>query len=150
MKNVEIYTDGGCRGNGQDRENIGGIGGVLIYGDYQKNLKRAIEIQPIINGAWQSLPHWKCSKSHAVSRFTLIRLMVNSLIKIDKWMESKGWTRGKAGALRNAELWQELDRLVSQHEVIYKGKGPCGWCRQQSCRCIVNQAMDELWSFCML
>ena len=40
MKNVEIYTDGGCRGNGQDRENIGGIGGVLIYGDYQKEFKK--------------------------------------------------------------------------------------------------------------
>ncbi|MEG2897916.1 MAG: ribonuclease HI, partial [Eubacterium sp.] len=31
MKYIEIYTDGGCRGNGQSEKNVGAIGGILIY-----------------------------------------------------------------------------------------------------------------------
>ena len=38
MKYVELYTDGGCRGNGQAGDNIGAIGGILIYPE--KNIRK--------------------------------------------------------------------------------------------------------------
>jgi len=31
MKEVIIYTDGGCRGNDSSMDNVGGIGVVLMY-----------------------------------------------------------------------------------------------------------------------
>jgi ribonuclease HI len=41
LKEVIIYTDGGCRGNDADIENIGAIGIILIYPE--KNYKKRIQ-----------------------------------------------------------------------------------------------------------
>lgn len=45
MKVIHLYTDGGCRGNGKEGENLGAIGGVLIYPEKNviKEYKRAYE-----------------------------------------------------------------------------------------------------------
>ena len=148
MKNVEIYTDGGCRGNGQDRENIGGIGGVLIYGDYQKEFKKGyrnttnnkMELLAVIT-ALKMLKEPCRVTIHSDSAYVENAFNQNW---ISGW-KAKGWTRGKAGALRNAELWQELDRLVSQHEVIFtKVKGHADDAGNNRADALVNQAMDEL------
>lgn len=80
-------------------------------------------------------------------QFDSVRRHFKDFIKanwISGW-KAKGWTRGKAGALRNAELWQELDRLVSQHEVIFtKVKGHADDAGNNRADALVNQAMDEL------
>lgn len=41
-KEVTIYTDGGCRGNGKDMA-LGGYGAILMYGDKVKEIKKGFE-----------------------------------------------------------------------------------------------------------
>ena len=41
-KEVTIYADGGCRGNGKDGA-IGGYGAILIYGDNFKEIKKGFK-----------------------------------------------------------------------------------------------------------
>ena len=36
MKVIHLYTDGGCRGNGKEGDNLGAIGGVLIFPEKTK------------------------------------------------------------------------------------------------------------------
>ncbi len=40
MKKVIIYTDGACRGNGQENT-IGAYGIVLMYGEHKKEIKKS-------------------------------------------------------------------------------------------------------------
>ena len=123
MKNVEIYTDGGCRGNGQDRENIGGIGGVLIYGDYQKEFKKGyrnttnnkMELLAVIT-ALKMLKKPCRVTIHSDSAYVVNAFNQNW---ISGW-KAKGWTRGT------------------------KVKGHADDAGNNRADALVNQAMDEL------
>ncbi len=109
MKKVIIYTDGGCRGNGQDGPSLGAIGGVLLYpvADYRKEFKRAypdttnnqMELTAVIEAL--SMLKEPCDVTvHSDSAY-----VVNAFNQgwVDSW-RAKGYHRGKAGELKNREL----------------------------------------------
>jgi len=149
MKKIILYTDGGCRGN-QNEHNIGAIGGILIYPE--KNIKKEynegfknttnnkMELLAIIKGL--SMLKEPCDiMVHTDSAY-----VVNAYHShwIDNW-KAKNWTRGKAGPLKNAELWQELDQLVNKHQVTFvKVKGHANDALNNRADALVNEAMDAL------
>ena len=45
MAILRIYTDGACSGN-QEKENFGGWGAILEYGEHQKELFGGRQLQP--------------------------------------------------------------------------------------------------------
>lgn len=57
--------------------------------------------------------------------------------------KAKNWTRGKAGVLKNRELWMSLDELVNKHQVVFhKVKGHGDNVFNNRADALVNEAMD--------
>lgn len=149
MKEVLLYTDGGCRGNDGSKDNIGAIGVVLLYPEkeYVKEIKKAyenttnnqMELQAIIAGL--SLLKEPCR----VTVYSDSAYVVNAyeLGWIEGW-KKKGWSRGKNEALKNKELWMTLDQLVHKHQVRFvKVKGHSDNIYNNRADQLVNEAMDE-------
>lgn len=149
MKVIHLYTDGGCRGNGKEGENLGAIGGVLIYPEknvtkeyrraYENTTNNQMELLAVIEGL--KLLKEPCE----VHIYSDSAYVVNAYLQnwIGSW-KAKNWTRGKAGALKNREIWIELDHLVNRHKVIFhKVKGHADNPYNNRADLLVNQAMDE-------
>ncbi|HHT50956.1 MAG TPA: ribonuclease HI [Eubacteriaceae bacterium] len=149
MKEIIIYTDGGCRDNGSEN-NVGGIGIVLIYPkrDYIKEYKEGfknttnnqMELLAVIKGLKMLKEPCKVNL-HSDSAY-----VVNAFQKdwISSWQQ-KGWTRGKSGELRNKEMWKELYQLTKIHKVKFiKVRGHSDDKYNNRCDELVNMAMDEM------
>lgn len=148
MKYVELYTDGGCRGNGQSEENIGAIGGILIYKDIQKEYKKAfanttnnqMELLAVITGL-QMLKEPCEVLVHSDSAYVVNAYQQNW---VAGW-KAKNWSRGKAGPLKNRDLWMTLDELVNYHQVTFaKVKGHADNALNNRADELVNEAMDAM------
>lgn len=115
MKQVTIYTDGACSGN----PGPGGWSAILQYKDVSRELSGG-EAMTTNNrmellGVIQALTALK--EPCIVDLFTDSRYIVDAINK--GWLKSwkaKGWKR-KDGALKNPDLWQEIDRLFGVHTV---------------------------------
>ncbi len=149
MKVIHLYTDGGCRGNGKEGENLGAIGGVLIYPEknvtkeykraYENTTNNQMELLAVIEGLKM------LKESCEVHIYSDSAYVVNAYLQnwIGSW-KAKNWTRGKAGALKNREIWIELDQLVNRHKVTFhKVKGHAENPYNNQADLLVNQAMDE-------
>lgn len=149
MKEIIIYTDGGCRDNGA-KENVGGIGVVLIYPEknymkeyykaYKNTTNNQMELSAVIKGLRMLKEPCKVIV-HSDSAY-----VVNAFQQkwIDTWRE-KGWTRGKSGELKNKELWKKLYGLTQIHKVEFKKvKGHADDKYNNRCDELVNIAMDEI------
>lgn len=118
MFEVTIYTDGACSGN----PGPGGWAAILTAGEKTKELSggeksttnNRMELLAVINAL------------SALKRPCTVELFTDSQY-IEKainqgWLRSwkaKGWKR-KGGELKNIELWQQLDELLSIHKVTFK------------------------------
>lgn len=149
MKEVIIYTDGGCRNNGA-KENIGAIGVVLMYPEknhrkeYYKTYKNTTNNQMELSAVIEGLKMLK--KPCKVSIHSDSAYVVNAFQKkwIDGWKQ-KGWTRGKSYELKNKELWKELYELTKIHKVEFqKVKGHADDKYNNRCDDLANIAMDEM------
>lgn len=117
MEQVTIYTDGACSGN----PGPGGWAAILIAGEHIKELsggeKETTNNKMELMGVISALEALK--RPCQVTLYTdsqYIEKAVN-----EKWLiswKSKGWKR-KGGELKNAELWQRLDGLLSIHDVSF-------------------------------
>ncbi len=146
MKHVELYTDGGCRGNGKKGSNVGAIGGILIYKDVKKEYKQAfadttnnqMELLAVITGL--KMLKEPCEVVvHSDSAYVVNAYQQNW---VAGW-KAKNWSRGKTGALKNRELWMELDALVNYHTTTFvKVKGHADNPLNNRADALVNEAMD--------
>ena len=127
MAILRIYTDGACSGN-QEKENIGGWGAILEYGEHRKELfggqvnttnnrmelTAVIEALKAIKGTGRTIEG--VSDSAYVSKK-----------KKKKWYESwekNHWRNAAKKPVENRELWEELLALVRLHHVsFYRVKG---------------------------
>jgi ribonuclease HI len=139
---VIIYTDGGCRPN----PGLGGWGAVLIHGSHIKELSGA---EPETTNNRMELTA-AVSALEALKRHCRVVLHTDSeyLQKgITQWMPSwkrNGWKR-REGAVKNVDLWQELDRLTQLHEVEWRWvKGHAGNAYNERCDELATDAMAEL------
>lgn len=112
---VEIFTDGACKGN----PGPGGWGVLLRYNGQEKPLhggeaettNNRMELMAAIEGL------------KALKRPCHVRLTTDSnYVKqgIENWIHNwkkNGWRTANKQPVKNADLWQELDALVSQHQV---------------------------------
>lgn len=122
MKSVDIYTDGACSGN----PGVGGWGAILFYQGNSKEISggslattnNRMEIMAVI----MALKMLK--ETCAVNIYSDSAYVVNAFT--ENWVvgwERAGWKKS-SGKLLNVELWQELLRLVRQHQVKFnKVKG---------------------------
>ena len=115
MKHVTIYTDGSCSGN----PGPGGWGSILIYNGAEKVLsggeKNTTNNRLELTAAIEALKALK--EPCEVELYTDSKYLSDAvnLFWLRSW-KNRGWKR-KEGPLLNAELWQELDSLLSAHRV---------------------------------
>lgn len=116
MHEIEIYTDGACSGN----PGAGGWGVILRCGTTEKELSggerettnNRMELTAVIE-ALKAL-----KKECRIILYTDSRYVMDG---INQWMpnwKSNGWrTTNKKSPVKNIDLWQQLDALVSQHQI---------------------------------
>jgi ribonuclease HI len=118
IKQVSIYTDGGCIGN----PGPGGYGVVLLYGNHRKELSggfrlttnNRMEVTAAIVGL--SALKTKCK----VTLYTDSQYLANAIMKgwANRWRKN-GWKRNRKEKALNSDLWENLLRLCEQHEVEF-------------------------------
>lgn len=147
MKEITIYTDGACRGNGKE-DTIGGFGIVLIYNENIKEIKEAytnttnnkMELMAVIKAL--SLLKEPCRvKLHSDSAYVVNAVNSNW---IDNWKKNN-WKNSKKEPVKNRELWDELIKLTAIHQVTFiKVKGHSDNQYNNRCDKLANMAMDEV------
>lgn len=147
MKNVTIYTDGACRGNGKENT-IGAYGIVLIYNDVKKEIKKSfvnttnniMELSAVIDAL--SMLKEPCSvKIYSDSAYVVNAINQNW---IKSWIKN-GWRTSSKEPVKNRELWEKLIKLMEMHEVNFiKVKGHTDNLYNNRCDELANEAMDEI------
>ena len=111
---VEIYSDGACSGN----PGPGGWAAVILIngkrtelsGGEQQTTNNRMEIMAALN-ALRAL-----KQPSQVTFYTDSSYLLNGATAwLPEWKQ-RNWQR-KKGKLANIDLWQELDRALSEHEV---------------------------------
>lgn len=140
---VEIYTDGGCRGN----PGPGGWAAVIykgpkpeeIYGDEKHSTNQQMELRAAI----QALRHLKEPSSvrlHSDSAYLTKAMSKGWLIN---WKRN-GWKKADKKPVKNADLWRELLELSRLHEVEWvKVKGHAGNPGNERCDALVQVAIEQ-------
>ncbi len=115
---VTIYSDGSSRGN----PGPGGYGAVLIAGQHEKELSggfaKTTNNRMELMGAIVALEALK--KPCAVELISDSKYVIDAMRLgwIHGW-KKKGWSRGPNKPLKNAELWQRLDKAASPHTMTW-------------------------------
>ncbi len=140
---VEIFTDGGCRGN----PGVGGWGALLRYGDVEKELwggesdttNNRMELTAVIRSL------------EAVKRSIPLRITTDSkYVKsgITEWIHNwkkNGWKTAARKPVKNVDLWKQLDQLVQMHQVEWAWvKGHSGHRENEIADELANRGMDEV------
>ncbi|MDG4812382.1 ribonuclease HI [Hydrogenovibrio sp. 3SP14C1] len=143
MQEVELFTDGGCRGN----PGPGGWGALLRFGTVEKELKGAafdttnnrMELTAAIEGL-------KALKKPCKVKLTTDSQYVKN--GITQWMmnwKKNNWKTAAKKPVKNQDLWQALDEALQPHDVSWAWvKGHSGHDENERVDDLANQAMDEL------
>lgn len=143
MKHVYIYTDGACRGN----PGPGGWGALLRYGSSEKTLSGS---EPdTTNNRMELLAAIKALE--ALHQSCKIELYTDSQYVqkgITEWLagwKKRGWIKSDKKPVKNADLWQALDKESQRHSVTWHWvKGHSGHPENDLVDSIANQAIDKL------
>ena len=143
MKQVEIFTDGACRGN----PGPGGWGVLMRYGDAERKLyggaanttNNRMELQAAIEGL-------KALKERCQVSVTTDSIYVKN--GITTWLEGwkkKGWKTAGRKPVKNVDLWQALDEQNQRHDVEWHWvKGHSGHRENELADQLANKGIDEL------
>ena len=141
MKHVELYTDGACRGN----PGRGGWAAILVYGKHKKELTGGERVttnnRMELSAALYGLK--ALQEPCAVTLYSDSRYLVDAIRLgwLDAW-RAHGWRRGKE-ALKNPDLWQQLDEQLSRHTVTPVWvKGHDGHAYNERCDALACAAAD--------
>ncbi len=112
---VKIYTDGACSGN----PGPGGWGAVLIHGKNIKTIKggegETTNNRMELTAAIKALNQLK--RPCEVDLFTDSKYVKDGLTSwISNWKKN-GWKTAARKPVKNAALWQELDKAVERHDI---------------------------------
>ena len=143
MKEVEIFTDGACRGN----PGPGGWGALLRFNGVERELwggeaqttNNRMELLAAIEGL-------KALKERCSVVLTTDSVYVRS--GITEWLanwKKRGWKTAARKPVKNADLWQLLDEQNQRHEVEWKWvKGHSGHRENEIADQLANRGIDEL------
>lgn len=140
---IDIYTDGACRGN----PGPGGWGAILRAGGAEKELwggeasttNNRMELTAAIR-ALGALKRPVTARVHTDSQYVLKG--------ISEWIHGwkrNGWRTADKKPVKNADLWQELDRLAREHRLQWIWvKGHAGHVENERADALANRGIDEL------
>ncbi len=141
MKQVELITDGGCRGN----PGLGAWAALLRYGQHEKMLSGAVpettnnrmELMAVIEGL------------QALKEPVEVTIVTDSqYVKkgVTEWMPNwkrNGWKTASKKPVKNKDLWEQLDAALQQHRVHWQWvKGHAGHPDNERVDALANETMD--------
>jgi len=143
MGEVEIYTDGACRGN----PGPGGWAAVL-RSDGQERILQGAEIQTTNNRMELT------AAVHALNALTqscrVILYTDSEYVQrgISEWLpawKARGWRTANKKAVKNQDLWQQLDTAAGRHQVDWRWvRGHAGNAGNEHVDRLANVAIDEM------
>tara|TARA_B100000886_G_C20327250_1_gene450798 strand:+ start:522 stop:956 length:435 start_codon:yes stop_codon:yes gene_type:complete len=143
MKDVIIYTDGACRGN----PGPGGWGALIkfditqkeIFGGQNNTTNNQMELSAAIEGL--STLKEPCN----VELFTDSRYVMDGITQwIQNWKKNN-WKTSSKKEVKNKELWQKLDQLMSYHQVKWNWvKGHSGDPGNEVADLLANKGIDSI------
>jgi ribonuclease HI len=143
MTQVEIFTDGACRGN----PGPGGWGALLVAGKERKEVSGAehsttnnrMELMAAIAGLG------------ALKRRCAVKLYTDSkyvLQGITEWLpnwKARGWRTAARAPVKNQDLWQLLDVAAAEQDIEWHWvKGHSGHQGNEYADQLANIAIDRL------
>jgi ribonuclease HI len=140
---VEIFTDGACRGN----PGPGGWGAILRAGGREKELYGA---EPETTNNRMELTA-AIRALEALTRPCSVSMTTDSeYVKkgISQWISGwkrRGWKTSDRKPVKNADLWRELDELAGRHHVAWHWvRGHSGHEENERADALANKAIDEM------
>lgn len=140
---VDMWTDGACKGN----PGIGGWGAWLKAGGHEKELfggeevttNNRMELTAVIEGL-RALK-WPCDVAlHVDSTYVM-----NGITKWIHGWKRNNWRTADKKPVKNAELWQELDRQVARHTINWIWvKGHSGDEGNEKADELANRGVDQV------
>ena len=117
MKQVEIFTDGACKGN----PGPGGWGAILRMGRHEKELSggepdttnNRMELRAAIEGLNALIEPCK------VELYTDSKYVVDGITKWVHGWKKRGWVNASKKPVRNDDLWHDLIEAELRHEVTW-------------------------------
>ncbi|QZA80914.1 ribonuclease HI [Deefgea piscis] len=140
---VEIYTDGACKGN----PGPGGWGAFLRFGEHEKELfggeahttNNRMELLAVIS-ALAAL-----TRTCEVTIHTDSQYVKNG---IETWIhgwKKNGWKTAAKQAVKNEDLWKQLDEQVARHTVAWRWvKGHAGNPGNERADQLANRGVESL------
>ena len=140
---VEIWADGGCRGN----PGPGGWGVLLKAGANEKELwggepattNNRMELTAVIR-ALEAMKRPVRARIHTDSQYVQKG--------ISEWIHGwkrNGWKTADKKPVKNADLWQELDVLAARHRIDWLWvKGHAGDPGNERADALANRGIDEI------
>ena len=143
MKEVIIYTDGACRGN----PGPGGWGALIkfdtaekeIFGGCNNTTNNQMELSAAIEGL--STLKEPCN----VELFTDSKYVMDGITQwIQNWKKNN-WKTSAKKEVKNKELWQQLDYLMTYHQVQWHWvKGHSGDPGNDKADLLANRGIDSI------
>ncbi|MEM1188161.1 MAG: ribonuclease HI [Pseudomonadota bacterium] len=143
MKEVELFTDGACRGN----PGPGGWGALLRMGRHERELyggeasttNNRMELLAAIEGLGA------LNTSCRVILTTDSTYVMKGITEwIDNW-KMRGWKTAAKKAVANADLWRRLDAENDRHSVDWRWvKGHSGHPGNERADALANRGIDEM------
>jgi ribonuclease HI len=143
MKEIEIFTDGACRGN----PGPGGWGALLRWNGHEKRLKGA---EPdTTNNRMEMMAAIESLRS--LKQSCKIKLTTDSQYLrrgVTEWLQNwkrNNWRNSQKKPVKNKDLWQALESEIGRHEIIWLWvKGHSGHIENELADQLANEAIDEL------
>lgn len=138
---VEIFTDGACRGN----PGPGGWGALLRWKGKEKKISggashttnNRMELQAAIEGL-KAL-----TQSCTVDLYTDSQYLRQGMLSWMPQWKKKGWRNSKKEPVKNADLWQALDALATEHDIRWHWvKGHAGHPENEIADELATSAID--------
>lgn len=137
MKQVDIFTDGACKGN----PGPGGWGALLRMGSHEKEMSggesdttnNRMEMTAVL----QALDALK--KPCQVTVHTDSKYVIDGITKWIHGWQKKGWVNAAKKPVANADLWRDLLKAVAPHTIDWQ------WVKGHSGH-IENDRVDQLAS----
>jgi ribonuclease HI len=140
---VEIYTDGACRGN----PGPGGWGALLLFGERERE----------ISGAEAQTTNNRMELTAVIRALEALKRPIEGAIYTDsqyvrqgvlEWMpnwKARGWKTADRKPVKNQDLWQALDALIVRHKLEWHWvKGHSGNVGNERVDELANRAIDAM------